>query len=237
MNNFSRTILAASVFLLSPQVNATVQVQHLDYSLLLTDDCSSSASTISIASSQIFAHMEQLQPITKALIDESILVAHLPSVNSTQPYFDFALLNKSTSKSTIKPSDMAFSYHWEKKYFEWFNAYQSNQSQLTPAPFLALARIKQQTWASAAASITNQQQLPAFLEEDYIKQRSPLIVFINSAAPLNGSDLLILQEHDLQVHQTGQLIIATRGVAVCDSGVQQGNNQQHLAWIKTDLQK
>ncbi|WP_329774345.1 hypothetical protein [Agarivorans aestuarii] len=232
-----RVLASVALLCLTAQVQATVQVEQLDYDSLLINDCSQSAITISTTQSSVMTQLEKLSLEARSTINDSILVATLPSLNidaQQQNYRNYSPNNKKINFNSSKSSDFPLSYAWREQSFEWFSAYNSNQSQLKPAPYLALARYQGQTLALASISSNNSQQLLSALNDDFIAQRSPLIVFVKAHEPLSKSAIGEFQRLGMRLHFKGQLIIASKAIDVCDSGNWSDKNGQLIKWIKID---
>ncbi|WP_163133474.1 hypothetical protein [Agarivorans sp. Alg241-V36] len=181
--------------------------------------------------------LDKLSLEARSTINDSILVATLPSLNidaQQQNYRNYSPNNKKINFNSSKSSDFPLSYAWREQSFEWFSAYNSNQSQLKPAPFLALARYQGQTLALASISSNNSQQLLSALNDDFIAQRSPLIVFVKVHEPLSKSAIGEFQRLGMRLHFKDQLIIASKAIDVCDSGNWSDENGQLIKWIKID---
>ncbi len=232
-----RVLASVALLCLTAQVQATVQVEQLDYDSLLINDCSQSAITISTTQSSVMTQLDKLSLEARSTINDSILVATLPSLNidaQQQNYRNYSPNNKKINFNSSKSSDFPLSYAWREQSFEWFSAYNSNQSQLKPAPFLALARYQGQTLALASISSNNSQQLLSALNDDFIAQRSPLIVFVKVHEPLSKSAIGEFQRLGMRLHFKDQLIIASKAIDVCDSGNWSDENGQLIKWIKID---
>ncbi|WP_432467927.1 hypothetical protein [Agarivorans sp. Z349TD_8] len=238
MNNFSRKLLLTALICCISPVGAAVEISHLDYDSLLTNDCSRAAITISSTYESQLQQLRNENTETKALIDDSTLVNRFPQLSidgQSKTYNDFLLPNKNISQNNTKSPNTRLSYFWQTSDFEWFTAYRSNQSSLSPRPYLALMRINKQTWASASALLSHPQQLTTLLMDDFIQQRSPLLLFVSSEQAFRQSDLARLKAQHFKVHQFGQQLIASKNIPVCDSGYIGDQKSNRLAWIKIDL--
>jgi hypothetical protein len=232
-----RVLASVALLSLTIQVQATVQVEQLDYDSLLINDCSQSAMTISTTQSSVITQLEKLSVEARSTINDSILLATLPSLNidaQQQNYRNYSPNNKKINFNSSKSARFPLSYAWQEQSFEWFSAYNSNQSQLKPAPYLALARYQGETLALASISSNNNQQLLSALSDDFIAQRSPLIVFVRVHEPLNQSVIEAFQQQGMRLHFKDQLAIATKAIDVCDSGSWSDENGHTINWIKID---
>ncbi|BEU02885.1 hypothetical protein OAG1_16850 [Agarivorans sp. OAG1] len=232
-----RVLASVALLSFSVQVQATVQVEQLDYDSLLINDCSQSAVTISATQSSVMTQLEMLSAEARSTINDSILVATLPSLNidaQQQNYRTYSPNNKKINFNSSKSAHFPISYAWQEQSFEWFSAYNSNQSQLKLAPYLALARYQGQTLALASISSKDNQQLLSALSDDFIAQRSPLVLFVRTHEPLNNSAIKAFHQLGMRLHFKDQLIIASKAIDACDSGNWRDENGHSINWIKID---
>lgn len=223
---------------LSFAVKAAVQVEQLDFNSLLLNDCPQSVATISVSNSASIAQQSGWGAEFSQIVQDSILVANLPSLfidASKQNYSHSAFPNKSITFSSSRSKTKRYSYAWHEKSFEWLSAYSSNQSDLEPPPFFALARYQQQTFAIASVSVYEPQDLLKVLNDDFVVNRSPLLLFLNSSKPVNNQHISQLNNMGFRLHQQQTLLLASKDLNVCDSGFLNENGQHQLAWLKVDL--
>ncbi|WP_220721138.1 hypothetical protein [Agarivorans litoreus] len=230
------SVLAALLSLFT-QVHAAVQVEQLDYDSLVINDCSQSALTIGATQAAVMTQIEKLPKQAVSIINDSILLTTLPSLNigaQEQNYRTYSLIDKKISFNSNRKGDFVLSYAWQDTRFEWFNAYNSNQGQLVPSPYLALTRYQKQTLALASITTYNNQQLISALDDDFIVQRSPLILFAYLTEPLTKQATDKFKQLGIQLHLQDNLIIASKAIDVCDSGQWVNSNGHQIAWIQID---
>ncbi len=235
MNECLKLVFTLPCLWLSFSAPLAAQVEQFAYDDFIISDCPSTAATLSSSDPQTLASLEQQSQELIDTVNNSLLVSAIPHLSidkNQQSYRKFSLNKKTMKLSQNKTNSGVFIYGWQNQDFEWFNSYSSNQSTLSPRPFLALARYRQQTLAFASASLVKQQQLTTLLEDDFIKQREPLIVFIRLDSAISEHSTQLLDIAHLQHRQYGDLLIASRGLSICDSGRFNNDNMQPLVWIK-----
>ncbi|GGB09981.1 hypothetical protein GCM10007414_24180 [Agarivorans gilvus] len=236
MNEYLKLLVTLPCLWLSFSSPLAAQVEQFEYDDFIISDCPSNAPTLSISEPHTLALLTQQSQTLINTVNGSLVVAAIPYLSideKQQSYRKFSLNQKSVKFSHNNSTPEMFMYGWQNQAFEWFNSYRSNQNPLSPSPFLALARYQNQTLAFASASLTKQQQLPTLLNDNFIQQREPLIVFIRLDSVLSEQSKQHLEAAHLQHKQHGDVLIASRGIAICDSGSLSHNQQQRLVWIKT----
>lgn len=235
MNEYLKLLFTLTCLWLSVNSSLAAQVEQFEYDDFIISDCPSAAPTLSISAPQTLAALAQQSQTFIDTINQSVVVAALPYLSideKPQSYRKISLNEKSINLSQHKTAAEVFIYGWENASFEWFNSYSSNQSKLSPRPFFALARYQQQTLALASATVTGQQSLLTLLEDDFIQQRTPIVVFIRLSSTLSSTSKQRLDAANLEYRQLGDVVIASRGLAICDSGSLNKENKLSLVWMK-----
>ncbi len=235
MNEYLKFLCTLACLWLSFSSSLAAQVEQFEYDDFIINDCPSAAPTLSVTDPQTLASLKQQSLELINTVNSSLVVTAIPHLSiddKQQNYRKFSLNEKNIKLSKNKTITGMFIYAWQNQAFEWFNSYRSNQSILNPRPLLALARYQRQTLAFASASLDTQEQLLTLLEDDFIQQREPLIVFIRLTSTVSERNKQRFNAVNLQLKQHGELLLASRGVAVCDSGSLSSDIKQPLLWIK-----